>query len=207
MTQKVETTTITHRHIETTAADLHVTSQGRGQPVLMLHGAGLTLSGAVWRQTASRLARNFAVSALDWPDRGWSTRKLQPFPEMDYDELAIEVMDHLDPDRPWIVIGQSFGGGMALKIAAKHPARVRRLVVVAPPLPERLGIDPSAILAPAAIIWGDQDDVIPVHNAPVLRDQLRASTLAIIEGAKHWPHLEKPEAFWMELASALEVAD
>jgi pimeloyl-ACP methyl ester carboxylesterase len=48
---------------------------------------------------------------------------------------------------------------------------------------------------PTLIVWGDQDDIIPVAHAYAAHEAIPGSRLAIIEGAAHFVHAEQPERF------------
>lgn len=51
------------------------------------------------------------------------------------------------------------------------------------------------IRVPTTLIWGSSDGVLPLSYAEVLRKGIAGSTLQVIEGAAHIPHLQKPERF------------
>jgi len=94
---------------------------GSGPLVLFLHG--FALHPDTYRATRVRLAADATVvmPALFRLDGRWS-----------YERVLGLVMDGLKPfgSEPLTVIGHSFGGGLALGIAARHPGRVHRLVLV-----------------------------------------------------------------------------
>lgn len=48
---------------------------------------------------------------------------------------------------------------------------------------------------PTIIVWGEKDKELPVYNAQLFRKHILNSTLRIIWGAGHFPHLEKPKQF------------
>ncbi len=48
---------------------------------------------------------------------------------------------------------------------------------------------------PSLIVWGDQDHVIPVAHAYSANTLMPESRLEIFEGARHFPHVEKPVRF------------
>jgi pimeloyl-ACP methyl ester carboxylesterase len=55
--------------------------------------------------------------------------------------------------------------------------------------------DLKKIRSKTLIIWGDNDNVIPIEFAFKFKKFIQCSRLKIIEGAGHLPHLEKPEEF------------
>ena len=48
---------------------------------------------------------------------------------------------------------------------------------------------------PTLIIWGDQDNIIPVEHGRAAHEAIPHSRLEIFEGASHFPHAEQPERF------------
>lgn len=55
---------------------------------------------------------------------------------------------------------------------------------------------------PTLIVWGDRDDIIPVHHAHVAHEAIPGSRLIILD-AGHFPHLEAPEQFLAALTEFL----
>lgn len=52
----------------------------------------------------------------------------------------------------------------------------------------------STITAPTLIVWGDGDAVTPLTEGEDLQSTVSGSTLEVVTGAGHRPHLEDPEA-------------
>jgi pimeloyl-ACP methyl ester carboxylesterase len=52
-----------------------------------------------------------------------------------------------------------------------------------------------AAAVPTLIVWGDQDDIIPVAHAHATHELLPTSRLEIFEGAGHFLHVEQPLRF------------
>ncbi|MBU1016626.1 alpha/beta hydrolase [Patescibacteria group bacterium] len=53
----------------------------------------------------------------------------------------------------------------------------------------------SKISAQTLIIWGEQDKVLPVNQAKILKNLVQKSKLRIVWGTGHNPHLENSEEF------------
>jgi pimeloyl-ACP methyl ester carboxylesterase len=104
--------------------------------MVLLHG--FMMSHWIFRPVLEPLARDRDVIAIDLPGFGDSDRPR----EYAYDSPAFartvdEVLGKLGVG-PAEVMGHSMGGGAALALAARHPERVSRLVLVSPavyPLP------------------------------------------------------------------------
>lgn len=111
------------------AHSLRTLGAGQGEPLVMLPGFGAT--PMAYRRTIQHLAQDFAV-LMPWLGGGrgrWS-----------FDALVASVLRTLDEARtasPWLV-GHSFGGAVALGVAARAPERLRGLILV-----DSLGISPG----------------------------------------------------------------
>ena len=112
-----------------TATNCH--DVGSGPPVLMIHGSGPGVSAWVnWRLVMPSLAERFRVIAPDMVGFGFTERPVGAVYGMDtWVRHAVDLLDALDIEAANIV-GNSFGGGLALALAIRHPARVRKLVLM-----------------------------------------------------------------------------
>jgi pimeloyl-ACP methyl ester carboxylesterase len=50
------------------------------------------------------------------------------------------------------------------------------------------------VTVPTRIIWGDRDGIIPPDYAAEFQALIPGSTVTMVPGTGHAPHLEKPEA-------------
>ena len=112
---------------------MHLQVAGTGQPLLLLHG--LIGSAKSWRRNISFLAREATVYAVDLFNMGQSERVpgLDAGLEATADRIAA-LMDALHLPAADIA-AHSHGGAVALMLAARHPHRVRRLILFAPANP------------------------------------------------------------------------
>ena len=118
---------------------------GSGFPVLMIHGSGPGVSAwANWRLVMPELARRARVIAPDMAGFGFSERRDDFKYDMDlWVGQAVGLLDALGIAQA-DVVGNSFGGALALALAIRHPQRVRRLVLmgsVGVPFPITEGLD------------------------------------------------------------------
>ncbi len=111
---------------------LHVRDTGprHAHPVIMLHGFGSSLHA--WDGLAAELEGGWRVVRLDLPGFGLTG----PDPAGDYSDarahaVIAALMDSLGLRRATI-LGSSMGGRIAWSFAAAEPARVARLVLLAP---------------------------------------------------------------------------
>ena len=114
-------------------------------PVLLLHGSGPGVTAyANWRLTIPTLATRLRVVAPDLVGFGFTERPDEVEYSLDlWVDQVLGVMDGLGIECA-SVVGNSFGGGLALRLAARHPDRVHRLVLmgsVGVPFPITDGLD------------------------------------------------------------------
>lgn len=113
--------------------ELFYEQQGSGTPLLLIHGNGCT--AAVWEGVIPQLAQSFRVIAHD--RRGYGrTKGPQPSPKGYFGQNAEDAARLLETlgATPAVVVGWSGGGLVALHLALRHPALLRHLVLVEPPL-------------------------------------------------------------------------
>lgn len=95
-----------------------------GPPIVFLHGT--RLSRTVWRPVMSRLAGVYRVIAIDLPGHGSSAN--EPFTMDDAVSAVVATLDR-EARAPAALVGLSLGGYVAMETAARHPERVRALVL------------------------------------------------------------------------------
>jgi 2-hydroxymuconate-semialdehyde hydrolase len=119
------------RTIEAGGIRTNVHDVGSGYPVLMIHGSGPGVTAwANWRLVMPELAKRSRVIAPDMVGFGFTDRPSGIAYNLDtWVKHAIGLLDALQIPTADIV-GNSFGGGLALALAIRHPKRVRRLVLM-----------------------------------------------------------------------------
>jgi pimeloyl-ACP methyl ester carboxylesterase len=147
---------------------------GDGPPLVLVHG--LAGSWRWWRPLLPALAREHSLQLVDLPGFGRLPRA-RPF-ELDaavewlagwFDAAGVESAD---------VVGHSLGGLLSARLAARHPERVRRLVLVAPAgVP---GPSPLALTTPLA---RTVLSARPRFLALLLRDAARSGPVTIATAA------------------------
>jgi pimeloyl-ACP methyl ester carboxylesterase len=125
-----------NRYLDVDGERVHLIERGeRGPRLLLIHG--YASNAQAWRAVVDRLDGRFQVVVPDMIGFGWSTR--YPVMPLTGDAYAARLAALLDA-LAWPsahVVGQSWGGGLALRLAAAHPDRVERLVLVATVDPSR----------------------------------------------------------------------
>jgi 3-oxoadipate enol-lactonase len=168
---------------ESAGTNLYAIEQGRGRPILALHG-GLADHRASLAY-AGPLAANYRLITPDLRGAGQSR---DPGP-LSWDQLADDLarlLDHLGLARA-VVAGTSAGSGVALRFGLRHPERVAGLVFIAPLYPgtwRELDEAPRAALArmdayAQQTVHEGIQALQPLFQA--LPDAIRARALAMLD--------------------------
>jgi pimeloyl-ACP methyl ester carboxylesterase len=122
-------------HIEEPVFGGHVVvyEAGRGNPraILLVHGIG-DEGARDYRQQIVWLQQSFHVVALDLPGFGASDKSNVLYSPSNYARVLKHVAERF-LSTPFVLVGHSMGGVVALRYAAAYPADVDRLVVVDAP--------------------------------------------------------------------------
>ncbi|MDR3648160.1 MAG: alpha/beta fold hydrolase [Acidimicrobiales bacterium] len=114
-------------HVSIHGHDVAYRRAGHGPAVLLVHG--IAGSSRTWEQVFPLLARSHTVVAPDLTGHGESAK-----PSSDYSLGAQasglrDLLTILEIERA-TVVGQSFGGGVAMQLAYQYPEHCERLVLV-----------------------------------------------------------------------------
>src|SRR6516164_6097132 len=105
---------------------------GAGRPLILVHGSGPGVTAyANWKGVIPGLAERFRVLAPDMIGFGY-TQVPEAVEVFDLDlwvDHLVGFMDALEVARAAFV-GNSYGGALSLALAARHPERVERLVLM-----------------------------------------------------------------------------
>ncbi len=101
--------------------------EGSGPVLLLLHG--IAGSSRTWRDVIPRLTDRFTVIAPDLTGHGHSEKPIGDYSLGAFASGIRDLLEVLSIDRA-TVIGQSFGGGVAMQLVYQHPERCERLVLV-----------------------------------------------------------------------------
>jgi pimeloyl-ACP methyl ester carboxylesterase len=129
---------------------LHVRETPGPQDTPAVYVHGLSGSATNWTDLAALLATRAAGTAVDLPGFGLS----RPLASRDYSPAG-----HADAllcflagrGRPVHLVGNSFGGAVALTVAARRPELVRTLTLVSPAMPD-LRPDPRRVSDPRLLL-------------------------------------------------------
>lgn len=102
---------------------------GQGEPVLLLHGANI--GWGMWYGNIAALAKNYKVIALDLPGAGASD--LPDISRVSLEEAFVAKVEELLfflGIKDLFVVGHSFGGWVALKLALRNRVNIKKVVLV-----------------------------------------------------------------------------
>lgn len=122
---------VSKRYVDTTYGKTFALEAGSPEnpAVILLHGS--CSNSAFWIGDILALAEKYHVFALDIIGEAGNSAQYRPDPSSGEHALWLgEALDGLRIDRA-IIIGNSFGGWLALQFASRYPSRVATLVLTA----------------------------------------------------------------------------
>ncbi len=163
--------------------ELYAIDEGSGErSIVLIHGAGGSIDD--WSSLRSRLRKSFRVITVERPGNGWSG----PYPSEPDDYLAEnaalvgELLERLDVHHS-VIVGWSYGGAVALRLAADYPSLAAALVHLCGMGP---GYDPYQSSVGIALRFGELLDVPAL--GPLFDSSLRPGLIALL-----------PRSRWMEV--------
>lgn len=117
--------------IKTGSFNTNYHDRGEGYPVVMLHGSGPGVTAwANWNKVFPILEKDFRIVAPDMVGFGFTDRPEGISYNMNvWVQQTIDLFDALGIQKAHLV-GNSFGGALALSMAIKYPERVDKLVLM-----------------------------------------------------------------------------
>jgi pimeloyl-ACP methyl ester carboxylesterase len=215
---------------------------GEGDSVVLVHG----LSGSMrwWSRNVPALAERYRVHLVNLPGFGTVRPPRRRFVLAEAASWLLAWIEAVGLEGGAHLVGHSMGGYLSLRLAARRPEVVRKLVLVDPAgvpsgrgmlghlvplllaaryatpafLPvlarDALYAGPATLLrasrdllaedvrgdlrrveAPALLIWGKNDTLIPPSAGELMRAEIPDSRLLVIEGAGHNPMFDRPREF------------
>jgi lipase len=189
------------------STDLHVHRYGPSGPVRMLALHGLTGHGQRWQQLADYVPE-ISIAAPDLLGHGRSSWAA-PW-TIDANVAALGALLDDDADAPVLVVGHSFGGGLAMHLAAARPDRVAGLLLLDP----AIGLDGGWARDIAQAMFSSPDYPDPVearmekaHGSwadvdPAVLDAELDEHLVELPGGRYGWRVSLPAmmSYWSELA-------
>jgi pimeloyl-ACP methyl ester carboxylesterase len=120
-------TTTTTQRVTANGMQIHVEEQGSGKPLVLLHGG--IMASEVFGPNIAALATGRRVIAIHLQGHGHTPDVDRPLRFESLADDVAAVIRQLDLGKADL-LGYSFGGGVALQTAIRHPDAVDRLIVV-----------------------------------------------------------------------------
>lgn len=191
--------------VDTPLGPIQFRSAGAGPQVthVLLHGIGSASASWAYQLGAAVGRQDVRVLAWDAPGYGRSGHLSMPEPRaQDYAERLWAWLDALYVTQPVVLAGHSLGALMAASAARLQPARVSRLLLLAPargygdaPAPERERVVQGRLsnlqqLGPQGMAQARGAAMLSPQAAPALQDAVR-ETMAQIDpaGYTHAVHM------------------
>ena len=244
-------------------AELAYTEAGSGHPVVWLHGSGPGATGMSNFGGNLPAFGDYRNVVVDLPGWGRSPRQENDEPLIFHAaDRVVHAVKALGIERTHLV-GNSYGGAVAMRIAMKHPEVVDRLVLMAPggvlppdappwpvglehlfgymaaekpsrdamarfvrlmvydedlatealideryesslrahpelPIPPNFGDltpDLRLIKAPTLLVWGRDDQTVPLSWAPRILHGIADAELRVLPNCRHWVQYERAAEF------------
>jgi pimeloyl-ACP methyl ester carboxylesterase len=150
---------------------------GQGEPIILIHG--LSGSSRWWVRNIHALAEHYRLYLIDLPGFGTMRRYRQRFA---LDEIASGIVSWMEAVgiKQAHLLGHSMGGYICLWIAARHPERIKRLVLVSPAgIPHKRSLPGYAFPLLVAVC-----SLKPSFFSILISDALRAGPLTIVRAAQ-----------------------
>ncbi|WP_433299233.1 alpha/beta fold hydrolase [Pseudonocardia sp. CA-142604] len=179
-------------------AELACTEFGAGSPVQWLHGSGPGTAGMSNFGANLSSFGDYRNVVVDLPAWGRSPRPATDEPLLFHAaERVCPAMEALGIERAHLV-GNSYGGGVAMRIAMAHPERVERLVLMAPggvlpadPPPWPVGLEHG----PTLLVWSREDQTVPPTWASTILAGIPDAELRVLLHCRHWVQYERAHEF------------
>jgi pimeloyl-ACP methyl ester carboxylesterase len=142
--------------------DLSFVTLGEGPVLVLIHG--IAGSCESWRRVIPALAQRFTLVVPDLLGHGESARPRGEYSVSGHANVLRDLLTVLGHERATLV-GQSFGGGVAMQLAYQYPDFCERLVLVSS---GGLGREVSPLLRALSLPGAEQ--VFPLFCSPALRD-------------------------------------
>lgn len=143
------------RFIEVDGVRLHYVERGEGQPLVLLHGNGITAEDFHLSGLLELAATSYRVIVFDRPGFGYSARpRGRLWTPSAQATLLQKAVQQLGIDKP-IVAGHSWGTQVAMSWALDYPDKIKGLVLVSGYYYPSARLDAAVASTPAIPLIGD----------------------------------------------------
>jgi pimeloyl-ACP methyl ester carboxylesterase len=151
-----------HHRIPIHDHEVSCVTGGEGPVLVLIHG--MAGSATAWKHVLPTLARRFTVVVPDLLGHGASSKPRGEYSISGHANVLRDLLAALGHERATLV-GQSFGGGVAMQLAYQYPEHCERLVLVSS---GGLGREVSGLLR--ALSLPGAEHVFPLFCSPALRN-------------------------------------
>jgi pimeloyl-ACP methyl ester carboxylesterase len=171
----VPDTLFTEACVEAGGFRIRYKEAGQGEPLVSLHGAG----GMKIYRSHALLAEQYRVIVFEVPGFGHSpvNERSQSMPDLAH--TMTQAVTNLGIER-FNLMGNSFGGKLALWLVVQQPERVQALILVAPAAIRPEGGVPPAALSPEELMVRLYAHPERQSSAPPLDPAVRAQQQALV---------------------------
>ena len=165
------------------AVDVHAVVTGSGPAVVLSNSLGS--DHRMWDAQLAELEKRFTVVRYDTRGHGVSPVPPGPYSIDDLTDDVVALLDRLDIERAHVV-GLSLGGMTAMRLAARNPERVDRMVLLC-----------TAVSLPPSQAWTDRADTVRAGGCIAVADGL----------VQRWfsPGYTGDRSFWTSMIAATPV--
>jgi len=118
------------KFIEVKGLKIHYRDQGKGYPIVLIHGTGASLH--TWDEWTEELIKNYRVIRLDLPAYGLTGQDPEKrYSSLDYVNLLDAFLDQLGV-KEFHLGGNSLGGLVSWLYASYHDQKVNKLLLLNP---------------------------------------------------------------------------
>lgn len=120
-------------YVRTSQGTLRYDWHGQPDAPVVVLVPGFSTPSFVFRKNVPALvSAGFRVLTFDHFGRGFSDRPQARYDDNFFDQALTELLQNLQVQGPVRLVGYSMGGGVAAVFAARHPAQVSKLALIAP---------------------------------------------------------------------------
>jgi pimeloyl-ACP methyl ester carboxylesterase len=108
---------------------LHLSCSGTGSPTVILQN-GLAETSVLWSGVAAEVSRTTRVCAYDRAGQGWSDEADHPQDGLEVAADLHTLLTRAGEPGPYVLVGHSSGGTLAMTYAAEYPEQVAGMVLL-----------------------------------------------------------------------------
>lgn len=174
--------------------------------VLGLHGWSQRNGWHTWEPLMAPLAEaGYCVVSVDMPGWGQSAPLDNlPLGGARAVQVVIDVLNGLQKESA-VLMGKSWGGGVAVQTAVAYPQRIEKLILTAPALRDTSQL--AYVAQPVLLAWAEDDPVIPHAVAANYVDALADVTLVSYPTGGHSAAMNNADDFAPHAIAFLSAAN